>query len=120
MSSKTRKLALDLFQARPSQSHLQETSARNTREKASLRNGQWPASATEKETQRSLFQWFGTHMGKDCPDSHLAPALPGQRACIQFSVLRHCHTLAFTAQHNQTNAQQPGYTRALTVHECIT
>lgn len=112
MSSKTRKLALDLFQARPSQSHLQETSARNTREKASLRNGQWPASATEKETQRSLFQWFGTHMGKDCPDSHLAPALPGQRACIQFSVPRHCHTLAFTAQHNQTNAQQPGYARA--------
>lgn len=110
MSSKTRKLALDLFQARPS--HLQETSARNTREKASLRNGQWPASATEKETQRSLFQWFGTHMGKDCPDSHLAPALPGQRACIQYSVPRHCHTLAFTAQHNQTNAQQPGYARA--------
>lgn len=117
MSSKTRKLALDLFQERPG--HLQETSARNTREKASLRNGQWPASAAEKETQRSLFQRFGTHMGKDYPDSHLAPALPGQQAASSspsLDTVTHSRSQPSTVR--RTRSSQG--TRALTAHECIT
>lgn len=54
MPQETRELALDLFQAW--QGYLQETSARNTRGRASLRNGQYPAASAVKEIQRSSFQ----------------------------------------------------------------
>lgn len=99
--SKTRELALDLFQTRPR--HLQETSPRNTHGIAE--SAQKPAPrlyCRERDPKKTVSSHFWTRGAKVV----LPPILP--RLCVP----RHWHT--HTAQHTLRRARTSQDTRAFT------